>query len=163
MQALALYRRGEARNDGLTLDHVCSRLEITWLARNIHPWDRDCPRAESETLFAEQALADTEAAVWRIFESLPHIDVIELSVLEPTSGALIATGAVHRSASNAARSPLLSVGMRLRELGITYRLDARDRNPSNEKELDRELFVTSGTRHDGGTTREQDVPDIAKY
>ena len=92
-------------------------------------------------LFAEQALADTEAAVYRLFERLPQIDVIELSVLEPTSEALIATGTVHRSALNATRSPSLSAGMRLRELGITYRFAARDRRASNAHDAAGQLCV----------------------
>lgn len=140
-QALALFRRGEVRRDGLTADHACSRLEIRWRARDIHPWDRHCAEDEREALFAEQALADTEVAVLRLFERLPQIDVIELSVLEPTSEALIVTGTVHRSALNATRPPLLSVGMRLRELGITYRFAARDGRASNASDPAGELCV----------------------
>ena len=119
-QALALHLRGEGRRDGLTLDNVSSRLEIRWRARDIHPWDRHLARYEREAMFAEQALADTEAAVVRLFEKLPEVDVIELSVLEPKSETLIAAGTVHRSELNAARPHLLSVGMRLREVGVTY-------------------------------------------
>jgi hypothetical protein len=129
VQALALYRRGEVRRDGLTADHVRSRLKIRWRARGIHPRDRYRARDEREALFVEQALTDTEAAVLRLFERLPQVDVIEVSILEPTSGALIATGTVHRSALNATRPPLLSVGMRLRELGIAYCFAARDKSP----------------------------------
>jgi len=120
-QALALHLRGEVRRDGLMVDNVSSHLEIKWRARDIHPWDRHLSRYETELMFAEQALADTEAAVFRLFERLPQIDVIELSVLEPKSETRIATGTVHRSDLNAARPHLLSVGIRLREVGITYR------------------------------------------
>jgi hypothetical protein len=120
-KALALHLRGEVRRDGLTLDNVSSHLEIRWRARDIHPWDRHLARYEREVKFAEQALADTEAAILRLFEKLPQIDVIELSVLEPKSETLIAAGTVHRSDLHAARPRLLSVGMRLREVGITYR------------------------------------------
>src|SRR5580658_11318781 len=86
-RALALHLRGEARSDGLIVDNVSSHLEIRWRARNVHPWDRDLARYEREVMFAEQALADTEAAVLRLFDQLPEVDVIELSVLEPTSEA----------------------------------------------------------------------------
>jgi len=119
-RALALNLRGEARRDGLTVDKMSSRLEIRWRARDIHPWDRHLSTHEREVLFAEQALADTEAAVVRLFEKLPQIDVIDLSVVEPASEILIAAGTVHRSDLNAPRPRLLSVGMRLREVGITY-------------------------------------------
>jgi hypothetical protein len=119
-RALALHLRGEARRDGLALENVSSHLEIRWRARDIHPWDRHLGRYEREILFAEQALADTEAALARLFEVLPEIDVIDLSVLEPTSETLIAAGAVHRSELTADRPHFLSVGMRLREIGVRY-------------------------------------------
>jgi hypothetical protein len=120
-RALALQLRGEARSDGLTVDNVSSRLEIRWRARDIHPWDRHLARYEREVMFAEQALTDTEAAVFRLFERLPEVEAIELSVLEPKSETLIAAGVVHRSDVYATRPHLLSVGMRLREVGVSYR------------------------------------------
>ncbi len=119
-RALALHLRGEVRRDGLTVDNVSSRLEIRWRARDIHPWDRHLARYDREVMFAEQALADTEAAIVRLFERLPQIDVIDLSVVEPASETLIAAGTVHRSDLTAPRPRLFSVGMRLREVGIRY-------------------------------------------
>src|ERR1700730_1751470 len=92
-KALALHLRGEARRDGLTVDKLSSHLEIRWRARDIHPWDRSLTsRYEREVMFAEQALADTETAVFRLFENLPEVAVVELSVLEPKSEILIAEG-----------------------------------------------------------------------
>lgn len=119
-RALALHSRGEARRDGLTVDSVSSHLEIRWRARDIHPWDRHGAAYEKELMFADQALSDTEAAVIRLFERLPQVDVIDLSVLEPASETLIAAGRVHRSDFNAPRPRLSSVGMRLRDVGIRY-------------------------------------------
>jgi hypothetical protein len=52
------------------------------------------------------------------------VDVIELSVLEPESETLIAAGTVHRSDIDATRSHLLSVGMRLRQIGVKYHFAA---------------------------------------
>lgn len=118
--ALALHHCGEARNDGLMLDNVTNRLEICWRARAIHPWDRHRPHYEREAIFEHQTLADTEAAIRRLFERLPHIDVMEVRVIEPTSETMIAEGTVYRSDFNAVRSSLLSVGMRLREMGMCY-------------------------------------------
>jgi hypothetical protein len=129
--ALALNRRGEVRSDGLMLENVHHRLEIRWRARDIHPWDRDLPIYEQQTLFADQALADTEAAIVRLFDRLPQIDVIEIGVLEPTSETVIAEGTVHRSDLIAARPRLLSVGMRLRELGMQYHISAPERRYSD--------------------------------
>jgi len=119
--ALALHRRGEVRTDGLSVENACLRLEISWHARDVHPWDRDLPVNEKQTEFTEQALADTEAALLRIFERRPEIDVIDLTVLHPKSQAVMAAGTVHRSDLNAARPHLLSVNMRLRQLGVTCR------------------------------------------
>jgi hypothetical protein len=126
--ALALHRRGEVRSDGLKLDGMSSYLEIRWHARDIHPWDRDILRgSRRQAAFAEQALADTEAAILRLFERLPHVDVIELTVLEPTSETLLAAGIVHRSNLGARRAHLLSVGMRLRDIGVQPHVAAPER------------------------------------
>jgi hypothetical protein len=95
-------------------------LKIQWRARDVHPWDRQRPRYEREVMFAEQALSDTEAAVARLFERLPEVDVIDLSVVEPASEIVIAAGTVHRSDLRAPRPRLSSVRMRLREVGIKY-------------------------------------------
>ena len=122
--ALALHRRGEVRRDGLKLDGLFSHLKIRWHARDIHPWDRHLQGSGRQAAFAEQALADTEAAILRLFERLPHVDVIELSVLEPGSETLIAAGTVHRTDLSARRAHLLSVGMRLRDIGVQYNIAA---------------------------------------
>ena len=140
-RALALHLRGEARRDGLTPDHIRCRLEIHWRARDIHPWDRQCALGEREALFAEQALTDTEVAVHRLFEQLPYIDVIELSVVEPASENPIAQGIVDRSTLNALRPGLKSVGMRLRELGIHYCFAAREKGVPNESEPAGQLCI----------------------
>ena len=129
--ALALYRRGEVRSDGLTVKDACVRLEITWHARDIHPWDRDLPAHQKQTQFAEQALDGTEAAVLRIFERRPEIDVIDLTVLQPKSQDVLATGTVHRFDLNTDRPHLPSVNMRLRHLGVTYRFKTCDKETSN--------------------------------
>lgn len=98
-RALALHRRGEARSDGLTLAVVSHHLEIEWCARNIHPWDRDCSLREREDRFTEQLFADTDAALSRLFNALPDVDVIEFKVLHPDSRERILAGTVSRTAS----------------------------------------------------------------
>ena len=138
-RALGLYLRGEVRRDGLSADHLSCRLEIRWQAREVHPWDRECTRTEREALFAEQALADTEAAIHRLFEQLPYVDVIDLAVLEPTSGSRVAQGTVHRSTLKTTRPRLQSVGMRLRELGVTYSLATSNSRASDANDSAGEL------------------------
>jgi hypothetical protein len=118
-RALALHLRGEVRSDGLKLKTLSTRLEIEWMARDIHPWDRDDPPDRKAWLFFRQSLADTEAAITRLFQALPQIDVIALTVLEHDSESVIMAGTVNRSAVQPDAE--LSVGMRLWQRGITYR------------------------------------------
>jgi hypothetical protein len=130
-RALALHLRGEVRTDGRTLNNVCNRLEVQWWARDIHPWDRDLTPETQMSLFAEQTLADTEAAIFRLFEALPQVDVIKLSVLGRGSEAPIISGTVHRSTLCTARRGLMSTGMRLRDLGVCYYLPGWQLQPLN--------------------------------
>jgi hypothetical protein len=118
--ALALNRRGEVRCDGLCLKNTSNRLAIEWVARDIHPWDRELPPEEKATLFVEQCLSDTEAALHRLFEQLASIDIIELTVLAPSHEHAIIAGTVIRSELYQLKS--LSPGMRLNQLGLHYRL-----------------------------------------
>ena len=117
--ALALHLRGEVRNDGLELKNLSTRLEIEWWARDIHPWDRNDPPEQKTWLFFRQSLADTEAAIARLFQDLPQVDVIALTVRERNSESVIMAGTVDRSAAEP--DAQLSVGMRLWQRGITYR------------------------------------------
>jgi hypothetical protein len=119
-RALALHLRGEVRSDGLDPIHVTTQLQIEWRARDVHPWDRGLlPRAQRAAAFVEQSLADTEAAIYRLFEALPQVDVIALRVLDRTSETVIISGAVSRLDASA-RDESLSIGMRLLYLGLTF-------------------------------------------
>jgi hypothetical protein len=120
IEALALHKRGEVRSDGLSLSHYRNRLEIAWRARDIHPWDRDLASERAAQLFAEQCLADADAALERLFAALPEIDVIEFKVFQASSKAPILGGTVLREEVVAANA--LSPGMRLKQLGVSYRL-----------------------------------------
>jgi hypothetical protein len=117
--ALALHRRGEVRPDGLEATRVSNHLEIEWTARNIHPWDRGQNWASGFS-FVDQTLADTDAAVARLFKALPQVDVIMLRIFDPASGAAIIGGTVYRSAiSDVNRN--VSVRMRLSRWGLKFR------------------------------------------
>jgi hypothetical protein len=96
-EGLALHHRGEVRGDGLTLTQASHHLEIEWRARDIHPWDRASGSGEREFLFAEQAIADTDAALSRLFNELPEVDVIKFRVTQPDSDQRIFAGTVERS------------------------------------------------------------------
>jgi hypothetical protein len=119
-RALALHLRGEARKDGLEPASFSTHLEIEWRARDIHPWDRPLlSRSERAAAFVRQSLADTEAAVHRLFAALPQVDVITLRVLDRVSETLIISGTVARPAASN-QDARLSIGMRLLYLGLTY-------------------------------------------
>ena len=118
--AIALHRRNEVRPDGLTLDSVCIHLKICWYARDVHPWDSGLCPERREFAFNQQAMADTEAAVLRILERRPEVEVIEIRVLAPYSSVLLASGIVQRSTLNGTRLRSPSVRMRLGEMGIKY-------------------------------------------
>ena len=114
--ALALHHRGEARRDGLTLTQATHHLEIEWRARDVHPWDRVSESKEREFLFTEQSMADTDAALSRLFNALPEIDVI--GVTHPGSGQRILSGTVERSC-RVPNTRVVSARTRLWHRGVT--------------------------------------------
>ena len=119
--ALALQHRGEVRRDGLVLTRASHHLEIEWRARDVHPWDRASESEEREFLFAEQSLADTDAALSRLFNELPEIDVIEFRVTRPDSDQRVLAGTVERSA-RVPRTRAASTRTRLWHRGVTITL-----------------------------------------
>jgi hypothetical protein len=118
-RSLALYRRGEVRSDGLQLLSASHRIEIEWRARDVHPWDRADPESEKAVAFVAQCLTDTEAAIMRLFKVFPHVNVLQVRVLALNSDQVIVEGTVLRS-SLLTVTPEVSIGMRLRTLGMTY-------------------------------------------
>ena len=118
-RALALNRRGEARPDGLELATARNRLEIEWRAREIHPWDRNLPAAKKDRLFEEQLLADTEAAIQRLFVAMPYVDVIDLNVVDPNAQTQLLSGTIRRTEWRRG-SAFKSIRMRLQALGISF-------------------------------------------
>jgi len=117
--ALALTPRGGVRNDVLAIDRLAVALHVQWFARDVHPWDSDLSERRRAELFAQQCLKDVDAAIPRLFEQLPEIDILEIGVLERDSKTRIIAGVVHRS-DLAARAGS-SLGMRLKTIGINYR------------------------------------------
>jgi hypothetical protein len=118
--ALEVNRRAGVRNDGLSLTSMRNRLEVEWQAREIHPWDQGLPSERTAQKFVQQCLEDVDAAISRLFATLPDTDEIVLRVLDPTSGDPIVVGTVARAEAAAATAG--SVGMKLKSLGLVYRL-----------------------------------------
>jgi hypothetical protein len=117
-RALQLQNRGEARKDGLQLVSTSTRLDITWTARDVHPWDRHGSQEQTGAQFVRQALNDAEDAITRLFDNLPDIDEIGVSVLESGSAKIIMAGTVHRS--SLAKQTAASAKMRLMNWGIRF-------------------------------------------
>jgi hypothetical protein len=122
VKALLLNKRRRAiRMDGLSLRQYRNRLQIEWIAREVHPWNRDLPRTQIAELFAEQCLDDAGAAIDRLFRELPEVEFIDFTVLDPKSSVPILHGSVDRSDANAV-DDRSSPGMKLKKLGVKYRL-----------------------------------------
>lgn len=121
-KALALHLRGEARTDDPTLMDLTVKMQMRWRAREIHPWDRNLSPARAARKLAQQTLSDTEAALERLFEACPDVDVIDLSVIEPNpdGNRRVMFGTVRRD--EFAQWHPLSTDMRLRLVGLHYRL-----------------------------------------
>jgi hypothetical protein len=119
-RSLALRPRGGVVKDRLVLQKLSGQLQLEWHARAVHPWDRDLPPCRQVEAYFEQAVADTDLAIRRIFQRLPEIDVIEIRVLDaqdPTR--IILAGVVTREDALAA-DLLYSPKMRLKMMGIQY-------------------------------------------
>src|SRR5260221_11329896 len=81
-RSIALWPRGGVVNDRLVLHKLSGQLQLEWHARAVHPWDRDLPTFRQVEAYFEQAVADTDFEIRRIFQRLPEIDVIEIRVLD---------------------------------------------------------------------------------
>jgi len=117
-RALALPPRGGIRRDTLQLHSLSTHMRVTWVARSIHPWDRDLSGIDQDDAFATQCLEDVDAAITRLFERLDAIESLDVVVLHPTSHANILTGCVVRDEFVGAKR--LSIAMRLKMAGLTY-------------------------------------------
>jgi len=119
-RALALQPRGFVARDILLVSHLAVRLHVEWLARDVHPWDRHLPQERRAELFAHQCLEDVDAAIRRLLGKLPEVDVLEIAVFDPNSRAKIITGLIRRD--DAVTPKRLALGMRLKAMGVAYRL-----------------------------------------
>ncbi len=117
-RALSLRPRGAIGNDGMVVRNLSARLRVQLLARAIHPWDRDRPASERSELFVQQCLEDVSTAIPKLFRSMPEIDEMEITVLDPRKKNAIIAGVVKRA--DALTSNCLSVGMKLKAMGLAY-------------------------------------------
>jgi hypothetical protein len=119
-RSLALRPRGGVANDRLVLHKLCGQLQLEWRARAVHPWDRDLPPCRQLEAYFEQAVADTDLAIPRIFQRLPEIDVIEIRVLDTQDPTKIMLSGVVTREDALAADLFYSPKMRLKMMGIQY-------------------------------------------
>src|ERR1700685_328 len=100
--ALSLKPRGGLGKDGLVVRSLSARLRFQLLARPIHPWDRHRPEDERSELFVQQCLEDVSIAIPQLFRSMPEIQEMEITVLDPKGKSAIMAGVVNRSNALAA-------------------------------------------------------------
>jgi hypothetical protein len=93
---------------------------LEWHARAVHPWDRDLPTCRQVEAYFEQAVADTDFALRRIFQRLPEIDVIEIRVLDTQDSTKIMLAGVVTREDALAADQSYSTKMRLKMMGIQY-------------------------------------------
>ncbi len=119
-RALALHQRGEVRSDGLQLTSATTTLRIEWVARSVHPWDRNLPADKSDRLFSHQCLDDTHAALGRLFAEIPVLDTIEVRVRRNLLHPPILLGTVERESFRSQHCS--STAMKLRAMGLSFRM-----------------------------------------
>lgn len=119
-RSLALWPRGGVANDRLLLHKLSGQLQLDWHARAVHPWDRDLPTYRQLEAYFEQAVADTDLAIRRIFQRLPEIDVIEIRVLDTQDPTKIMLAGVVTREDALAADLSYSPKMRLKMMGIQY-------------------------------------------
>jgi hypothetical protein len=119
-RSLRLQPRGGVAHDVLRLAALSLRLRVEWRARDVHPWDHDLSEHRQAQLFARQCLKDVDTAIARVFDRVPEMQVLEVVVRAPRSGAIIMSGVVHRDDLRGASH--LTLEMKLRTIGIKYQL-----------------------------------------
>jgi hypothetical protein len=138
-RALSLKPRGGIGKDGLVVRNLSARLRVELLARPIHPWDRDRPADERNELFVQQCLDDVSTAIPNLFRTMPEIQEMEITVLDPKCKSAIIAGVVNRSDALAATG--FSAGMKLREMGLAY-----GRSNSGFERMERDPVVMFNAR-----------------
>src|SRR5260221_14703491 len=119
-RSIALWPRGGVVNDRLVLHKLSGQLQLEWHARAVHLWDRDLPTYRQVEAYFEQAVADTDFAIRRIFQRLPEIDVIEIRVLDTQDPTKIMLAGVVTREDALAPDQSYSPKMRLKMMGIQY-------------------------------------------
>src|SRR5260370_635902 len=97
-----------------------NRLAGGWGARENNPWGQGRPTGGAAKKFGRQCRRGVEAGSCRVLGTRPDTDEIVLRVLDPTSGDPIVAGTVTRAEAAAATAG--SLGMKLKSLGLVYRL-----------------------------------------
>jgi hypothetical protein len=118
-RALSLKPRGAVAHDVLTMSKLSGQIQVEWVARDIHPWDRDQPEEEKSQLFLQQCLGDVDVAIARLFYALPEIDAIEIRVMHPMTKSKLIEGTVNRATLLSSSGAPIAV--KLSAMGLHFR------------------------------------------
>ena len=95
-------------------------MQVEWIARDIHPWDRSISCELKERLHTQQCLDDTQAAIDRLFYAIPTLNSLRIRVFSESPRSLLITGVIKRNQLKLVRH--LPVGMKLKTLGVQFRI-----------------------------------------
>jgi hypothetical protein len=127
-KALALRRHRQGRSDGLklkrlkTISHAKrTTLHVEWIARAIHPWDRNRAPLSQQKLYTQQCLEDAQTAIHSLFEEIAEVEAIAVRVFSSPSQPPVMAGIVHRE--DLMHAVYNSPGMNLKSLGMSFKMN----------------------------------------
>jgi hypothetical protein len=127
-KVLALKRHRQGRSDGLRLKRLKTisqaektTLHVEWIARAIHPWDRNRPPQSLQKLYTQQSLEDAQTAIHNLFDEIADVEAIAVRVFSSASEPPVMAGIVRRE--DLRRSIYDSPGMNLKTLGVSFNLN----------------------------------------
>jgi len=127
-KVLALKRKRQGRSDGLVLKHLQTAshaerttLQVEWIARGVHPWDRTRAAESRQKLYTQQCLEDAQVAIHDLFDEITDVEAIAVRVFSSASQPPVMAGVVHRR--DLKHSVFDSPGMNLKTLGVNFRMN----------------------------------------
>ncbi len=121
-RVLALRSHRQGRDDGLELKSLRTTLQVEWIAREVHPWDRNRPPRSVQKLYTMQCLQDTHTAIEGLFKEISEVEALDIRVFSAPSQSLVIAGLVHRE--DLTHAIFDSPAMNLKTLGISFRMSS---------------------------------------
>ena len=119
-KVLALKSHRQGRVDGLELKGLKTTLQVEWIAREVHPWDRNRPPMSVQKLYTLQCLQDTHTAIEGLFNEIPEVEALDIRIFSAPSQSVVIAGLVHRE--DLTHAVFDSPAMNLKTLGVSFRM-----------------------------------------